>query len=168
MFLARHRDTAAGVNRTGIDLTPRIQFDRILTTGPANSRSGSRRRISSKATRASRRESDAPRQFFEEHEVRVVAIPMRADVLDKMRPADREAKPQKPILACSRAGIAVPYLEMFRDLPGIGCRGRLSIKRIIIGPHADAASRCDAIERLLVANGYDAQVSSSEIPYLGR
>jgi hypothetical protein len=106
--------------------------------------------------------------FFEEHEVRVVAIPMRADVLDQMTPADREAKPQKPILACSRAGIAVPYLEMFRDLPGIGCRGRLPIKRIIIGPHADAASRRDAIERLLVANGYDAQVSSSEIPYLGR
>src|SRR5262249_30337238 len=58
----RVRDPAVGVNRTGIDLTPRIQFERTRTTGPASSRSGSRRRSSSKATRVSRRESDAPRQ----------------------------------------------------------------------------------------------------------
>jgi hypothetical protein len=42
------------------------------------------------------------------------------------------------------------------------------IKRIIIGPHQEKEKRKRAIEILLNQLGIDAEVSVSEIPYLGQ
>lgn len=103
--------------------------------------------------------------FHEEHEVRVVAIPMRSDVMERIPPDERNAKAQKQILAFPRAGLAVPCLELSA---GIGGRHLLPIRRVMVGPHRDSAARRDSIERLLVSHGYAPNVVVSEIPYIGR
>jgi len=96
--------------------------------------------------------------FSEEHEVRVIAVPANS--------SSQEQKPLKETKFFLRAGIPVPYIELFR--PADTPRARLPIKRVIVGPHRDTALRKTAVERLLSAYGYDAEVECSEIPYIGR
>lgn len=105
--------------------------------------------------------------FWEEHEVRVVAIPADAE-LNRWATAEGEARPQKPIKTFIRAGVPVPYLELFKPLRGNGAAKLLPIKRVIVGPHTHKGLRAKAIRRLLESNGYDVEVICSEIPYIGR
>lgn len=105
--------------------------------------------------------------FAEEHEVRVVAIP--ASLKDVDDPNNEKGNPpEKPVRTFQRAGSPVPYIELFRPNGDESPRGRLPIKRVIVGPHRDSARRKNAVERLLSANGYVVEVSCSEIPYIGR
>lgn len=104
--------------------------------------------------------------FCEEREVRVVAIPVEAEVA-RLAAADGEAKPEKPIKTLVRGGLPVPYVELFAGISS-DVPLRLPIKRVIVGPHKDANLRAQAVQRLLAANNYEAEVTCSKIPYLGR
>lgn len=103
--------------------------------------------------------------FWEEHEVRVVAIPVDGEVA-VLEQAEGEAKPQRQPKTFLRAGIPVPYLELFTHLSDT--QSRLPIKRVIVGPHREKTLRAEAVRRLLAANNYDVEVVCSEIPYIGR
>lgn len=105
--------------------------------------------------------------FQEEHEVRVIAVPVDAGVA-KLGEAEGESKPRKIVKAFLRGGLSVPYIELFTRQEPQQTRMRLPIKRIVVGPHRDGASRRKAVEHLLTSNGYEATVTCSEIPYLGR
>jgi hypothetical protein len=104
--------------------------------------------------------------FWEEHEVRVVAIPVDAEV-GRLAAAEGEIRREKEVKSFVRAGIPVPYLELFKPLDS-AAPTRLPIKRVIVGPHPQKTVRMQGIKSLLAANGYDVEVVSSEIPYIGR
>jgi DUF2971 family protein len=104
--------------------------------------------------------------FAEEREFRLVAIPTIAQVIEMARLEDKTVLPKKPVSHFLRNGIAVPYLNLFED--GVSTLGRrLPIKRIIVGPHPEKEKRKSAVESLLNQNNVQAQVTVSEIPYLG-
>ena len=104
--------------------------------------------------------------FAEEKEFRLVAIPTPPQVVEVARLEERIIPQKKPVSHFLRNGIAVPYLNLFEG--GVGAFGkRLPIKRIIIGPHPEKEKRKSAIESLLNQNNIQAQVTVSEIPYLG-
>lgn len=107
--------------------------------------------------------------FAEEKEVRVVAIPAKPEYTEQANTAG-EIRLQKPILTHVRKddGQSVPYIELFRHPTKITNGARLPIKRVIIGPHKDAAIRVTDVQRLLAENDYDVPVVISEIPYVGR
>jgi len=106
------------------------------------------------------------RGFFEEHEVRVIAIPVDEEVA-RLAEVEGEARLRKPIKTFLRGGLPVPYLELFIRPSAEQCRVRLPIKKIIVGPHREGTIRKQAVQRLLAANGYDAEVVCSEIPFVG-
>ncbi len=105
--------------------------------------------------------------FWEEREVRVVAIPVDAEIA-RSAATEGETKPQKPIKTFLRGGLPVPYLELFTQPASSHEQVRLPIKRVIVGPHREAGLRAQAIQRLLAANDYEAEVVCSQIPYIGR
>jgi hypothetical protein len=107
------------------------------------------------------------RGFREEHEVRVVAIPVDSEI-GQMAMAEGEVRLKKPIRTFLRGGLVVPYLELFSQPTAAHRRSRLPIKRVIVGPHREAPVRAQAVRRLLAANDYVAEVVVSEIPYIGR
>jgi hypothetical protein len=98
--------------------------------------------------------------FAEEQEVRVVAIPQRE--LSVVKNGAAVGRAPKPVEFLTRDGLLVPFLRLR------GGGKKLPIKQIIVGPHKDQALRRSAAERLLSENGYDAFVTISAIPYLGR
>lgn len=101
--------------------------------------------------------------FVEEQEVRVVAIPQREGSVVKN--VETTGRAVKVVEFLARDGLLIPYLR----LRGEGATSsRLPIKQVIVGPHKDQVLRRDAAERLLRENGYDAEVTVSAIPYLGR
>ena len=103
--------------------------------------------------------------FWEEGEVRVVAIPATPEII-AFAAEEGETRPSRQAKTFIRAGLAVPYIELFSSLPQRTTQ--LPIKRVIVGPHRDKNLRADAIRRLLQQNGYDTEVVCSEIPYIGR
>lgn len=105
--------------------------------------------------------------FWEEHEVRVVTIPVDAEIA-RLSAAAGETRPQKPFKTFLRAGVPVPYLELFTSPHSGAMPPRLPIKRVIVGPHSQKALREQAVQRLLAAHGYDVEVVCSQIPYIGR
>lgn len=105
--------------------------------------------------------------FAEEQEVRVIAIPARGEIA-KLATAGGETRQARPTKSFLRGGAPVPYIELMAGLDTAGVRTKLPIKRVIIGPHRDKSSRAEAVRHLLSANGYDAEVVCSEIPYIGR
>ena len=78
------------------------------------------------------------------------------------------AKQRRPIKAFVRGGAPIPFIELFRQVDGSASPTQLPIKRVIIGPHRDQLSRAEAVKRLLKSYGYNADVTCSEIPYIGR
>ncbi|HEX4852867.1 DUF2971 domain-containing protein [Arenimonas sp.] len=100
--------------------------------------------------------------FFEEQEVRVVAIPQRdaSDIIN----TDSNGKTQKLIHHRTKGGTVIPYIAITGDR---GERGRLPIESVIVGPHKDKDMRKLSAETLLRENGYDVPVIVSAIPYLG-
>ena len=104
--------------------------------------------------------------FAEEREVRVIAIPATDNVAAESK-ALGEVRPLPAVKLFLRGGLPVPYFALFATLEGSEAIGRLPIKRVIVGPHRDKVRRVKAVEHLLRANGYDAEVVYSEIPYIG-
>lgn len=104
--------------------------------------------------------------FHEEREVRLVAIPVNTslDGLD----IENNPKQKKIIKYYSRDGLLVPYIEMFSRKKELDKPTILPIKRIMIGPHKDKENRKQSVEMLLKSNGYDVEVVTSAIPYIGR
>lgn len=105
--------------------------------------------------------------FWEEREVRVVAIPVDAEIA-RSAATEGETKPQKPIKTFLRGSLPVPYLELFTQPASSHEQVRLPIKRVIVGPHREADLRAQAVQRLLAANDDEAEVVYSQIPYIGR
>jgi Protein of unknown function (DUF2971) len=105
--------------------------------------------------------------FEEEHEVRVIVIPVDKDIA-KLAFEEGMRKPQKTIDSFIRGGMPVPFLKLFATTDSVNEKTRLPIKRVIVGPHRDSAIRKQAVERLLVSSGYECEVVYSEIPYIGR
>ena len=106
------------------------------------------------------------RGFWEEREVRVVALPSVPETAENAA-LEYDAKPCKPVKTFIRNGMPVPYLDLFANLPNHPAQ--LPIKRIIVGPHRDKALRAEAVRRLLREIGYkDVEVACSKIPYIGR
>lgn len=102
--------------------------------------------------------------FREEKEVRLV--------LSQPHPSLVEALPDEHVLKTVhhvlRNGAPVPYMALFENL-SCSVRGRLPIKRVLIGPHAESSNRKLATELLLRNFGYiDVPVTVSSIPYRGR
>jgi hypothetical protein len=104
--------------------------------------------------------------FFEEQEVRVAAVPPTSEVAADAKAAG-ETLPLPVVKFFQRGGAPVPYLELFATTAGAEARGLLPITRVIVGPHRDKVRRVKAVEHLLRANGYDAEVVYSDIPYIG-
>ena len=105
--------------------------------------------------------------FSEEQEVRVIAIPAKNEVA-RLAAADGETRHARPTKSFIRGGTPIPYIELLARLGSANERTKLPLKRVIVGPHKDKSNRAEAVRHLLAANGYDAEVVCSEIPYIGR
>lgn len=103
--------------------------------------------------------------FFEEKEVRVIAIPPNEEVLKIAKAANPSLKPRKTSYL-SHSGFLVPYFDLFgsRTPP----ENKLPIKQVIVGPHIMSEARAKTVEMLLRSHGYTSEVLISKIPYLGR
>lgn len=101
--------------------------------------------------------------FREEHEVRLVFSHPCAKLLS-LAPSEHTLKPIRSVV---RDGVPVPYMALLESLP-TPAKGRLPIKRVIVGPHPDRAARKRAVETLLRQHGYQAKVDVTDIPYRGR
>lgn len=105
--------------------------------------------------------------FHEEREVRVIAIPSSITVAEAAA-RDGENLPMKQTKTFLRSGIHIPYIELFAKPDEHVPKTALPLKRVVIGPHIDTATRRVATERLLRIHGYSVPAVCSAIPYLGR
>lgn len=106
------------------------------------------------------------RGFREEQEVRLVAIPI-GDELYELANKDGDNRPRKDVHFRVQEGVLIPYIKLFgKELSGEAVN--FPIKKIIVGPHPDRIKRQKAIEMLLRQTGMKAEVTISEIPYIGR
>jgi hypothetical protein len=103
--------------------------------------------------------------FAEENEFRIVLPPTSSEIVEV---ANKRGKTllAKPVRFFLRNGTMVPYLNLFEGITGSSCK-RLPIKRIIVGPHPEKEKRKLAVEKLLSQYNIEADVSVSEIPFLG-
>lgn len=104
--------------------------------------------------------------FKEENEVRLILIPNNKEVREyaKTEGITINDIPRKQYI---RSGTNVPFVDL---LEGITSSTRsLPIQRVIVGPCAEheRARRVRAVEILLNQHHINAQVSASEIPYVG-
>ncbi len=106
------------------------------------------------------------RGFREEAEVRIVAIPANPEIFEASQKAG-DKQPKKPIHFMTRNGILIPYIKLFGK-GGDGAEKKLPIKKIIVGPHPDKLKRQKAVSLMLEQHEIDAEVTVSDIPYLGR
>lgn len=104
--------------------------------------------------------------FREESEVRIVALPLNAEVLAEAQKKG-ENRPRKLARFAPRNGILVPYIALFERESGDEA-ARLPISKIIVGPHPERLKRQKAIELLLEQSEIRAEVTVSGIPYIGR
>jgi hypothetical protein len=102
--------------------------------------------------------------FWEEREVRVVAIPASEEVA---RDGEPKTPPQKEVKSFDRRGQQIPYIELFDTVASTNSGVRLPIQRVIVGPHRNREAHAESVRELLANGGYDAEVVQSEIPYIG-
>lgn len=100
--------------------------------------------------------------FYEEEEVRCVAVPNSQKVIDAARNAGHPAEtlPREYYL---RGGTFVPCVYLLGDI----CNREstpLPVKRIIVGPHRDKLQRKHSVENFLKSLGLNIPVTVSEIP----
>lgn len=105
------------------------------------------------------------RGFNEEDEIRIVAIPTDNRFLGEMKKIGH-AQPKKRIQYRAKNGVLIPYIALFEQEPNKDFI-KLPIKKIIVGPHPDKLRRKEAIESLLEQRDIKAEVTVSDIPYLG-
>lgn len=110
--------------------------------------------------------------FKEESEVRVVALPYRPlhhEEFDNNMKAEGITVGEISRKFYPRAGALVPYIDLFDGVtskPG----KTLPIKRIIVGPAKNTQEknrRIDAVRMLINQHGIKADVTPSEIPFVG-
>lgn len=101
--------------------------------------------------------------FYEEKEVRVVAVQAIAKVEQQVPETTR---PNKVIQFFARGSVKVPYLELFGTAGSISTIDRLPIKRVIVGPQRNSKECVVKVQNLLKQYGYDCDVHESEIPYI--
>lgn len=104
--------------------------------------------------------------FCEEQEFRIGFVPTTQKIIELGARQGRDVRPRKPVYNFLRNGTPVPYLNLFEGITGQSGK-QLPIKRVIVGPHPEREKRRIAVEQLLMENGIQAEVSISEIPYLG-
>jgi hypothetical protein len=78
-----------------------------------------------------------------------------------------DRRPRKPILFRAVGGLLIPYIALF----GRRVDGRvekLPISKVVVGPHPDKVRRGKAVQALLKQAQVAAEVTVSDIPYLGR
>lgn len=98
--------------------------------------------------------------FSEEAEVRMVIIPLTLTELEKAALSSSPSpKAQLPTIFSIKDGLLIPRVTLFNGLP---------IKRIIVGPHPESARRKKSVEMLLATYNIQADVTCSQIPYIGR
>jgi Protein of unknown function (DUF2971) len=103
--------------------------------------------------------------FAEENEFRIVLPPTSSEVVEAAKKQGRTILP-KPVSFFVRNGTTVPYINLFEGITG-SLGKHLPIKRIIVGPHPEKEKRKLAVEKLLSQHNIEADVSVSEIPFLG-
>jgi hypothetical protein len=104
--------------------------------------------------------------FKEEAEVRIVAMPTNEDVY-RIAFEKGDRRPRKPILFRSSDGLLIPYIALFGRRVG-GILEKLPISRIVVGPHIHKVKRQKSLQALLKQAQITAEVTISDIPYLGR
>lgn len=104
--------------------------------------------------------------FREESEVRIVALPSNAELLEAAQKAG-DNRPRKLARFQPRNGILVPYIALF-ERPASEPAARLPITKVIVGPHPERLKRQKAVELLLEQCEVRAKVVVSDIPYIGR
>ena len=104
--------------------------------------------------------------FHEEREVRIVAIPPNAELVQEGRASGEVRAVREPKMFV-RGGTPVPYLDLFAREPNKDVGFRLPILRVIIGPHPQSSLRKTSVEELLRARAIAAGVVISKIPYVG-
>ncbi|MEQ1739681.1 MAG: DUF2971 domain-containing protein [Methyloglobulus sp.] len=98
------------------------------------------------------------RGFKEEHEARIVAMPLALPNSEIIEDNFYKSKLEKDRKFRNKNGIQIPYIELFRSLDE-----RLPIEKIIVGPHKDKELRAAAL-RIMLRNTI--KVTVSEIPYI--
>jgi len=106
------------------------------------------------------------RGFVEEAEVRIVAVPSKAELF-KLAQNSGDKRPRKPVHFEIKNGVLVPYIMLFGRQSN-GNAVKLPISKIIVGPHPNKYKRQKAVELILEQHGLEAEVTVSDIPYLGR
>lgn len=105
------------------------------------------------------------RGFREESEVRIVAgTPNELDTEEAR--SEGETRHRKPVYFEPRNGVLVPHIALF-ERPA-GEMVTLPIKQVVVGPHSERLKRQKAVRLLLDQCGIEADVTTSDIPYLGR
>lgn len=110
--------------------------------------------------------------FKEENEVRVVVLPypLHHEKFDKNMKAEGITIGEISRKYFSRAGALVPYIDIFNGITSIADKKTLPIKRIIVGPTTSTQEknrRINAVKMLIDQHGIKAEVTASEIPYVG-
>src|SRR4051812_35401425 len=78
-----------------------------------------------------------------------------------------DKRPEKSLQFWPRNGILVPYITLFGNEVSLS-GSKLPIQRIVVGPHPDKLKRQKAVALMLEQHEIDAEVTVSDIPYLGR
>jgi hypothetical protein len=102
--------------------------------------------------------------FHEEREVRMVVVVPDDESFSQERKAGNN-RLRKREFFCIRNGMLVPRIAFFEKPDG--ARAALPIKKIIVGPHPEKMKRMESIKLLLSGLGIKADVTMSDIPYLG-
>lgn len=106
--------------------------------------------------------------FKEEKEFRIVAIASSSETVEELKRQLCTSLKEKPKRHFIRAGMAVPYLNLLEGITSLPTKP-LPIKRIIVGPpRQEQEKRIRAVEILLKQLRIHADVSRSDIPYLGQ
>jgi len=98
--------------------------------------------------------------FAEEAEVRLVLIPATKQNIEKQQILSKSA-PLKDYSFVNRNGVLVPYITLFQN-------AKLPLKRVIVGPHQDSKKRQKSAQMLLSKYSVNAEVTISNIPYIGK
>jgi hypothetical protein len=104
--------------------------------------------------------------FREEAEIRIVVVPTSNELYEEER-KNGDKRNVKPVLFEMKNGVLVPYILLFGHLLN-GNKAKLPISKVIVGPHPDKLKRQKAVKLLLEQHGIRAEVTVSDIPYLGR
>lgn len=98
--------------------------------------------------------------FSEEEEYRIYVVPFNQKI--KEFPGAEKTRPFKRILHREKAGLIIPYVNLFED-----CKA-LPIEAICVGPHKDKQLREQSIKEFVDEMGLsNIRVFSSDIPFVG-